>query len=108
MSGEREQEDVITDDLFVGLTRPATIAGIPYHAFVAEMMVTALIFLAVGNPLYLLLAAPVHAILYLISSSNPRVFSEIAIWMTVNSRCLNSRFWGATSFSPRRTKKWLK
>jgi type IV secretion system protein VirB3 len=108
MSAEREQEDVITDPLFVGLTRPATMWGIPYHAFVVEFMVTTLVFLAVGNPLYLLLAAPIHAILYLISSSNPRVFSEIAIWMTVNSRCMNSRFWGGASFSPRKTKKWIK
>jgi type IV secretion system protein VirB3 len=108
MTDEREEEDVMTDDLFVGLTRPTTMWGIPYMAFVIEFMVTTLVFLAVGNPLYLLLAAPIHAVLYLISSSNPRVFSELASWMMVNSRCVNSRFWGGASFSPRNTKKWAK
>lgn len=108
MADEYDQEDVMTDDLFVGLTRPATMWGIPYHAFIVEFMVTTLVFLAVGNPLYLLLAAPIHGVLYLISSSNPRVFGEIAIWMAVNSRCVNSRFWGAPSFSPRNTRKWAK
>ena len=107
MSDEREEQDVTTDDLFVGLTRPATMWGIPYTAFVIEFMATTLVFLAVGNPLYLLLAAPIHALLYLISASNPRVFSEMTIWMTVNSRCVNSHFWEATSFSPRATKKWI-
>lgn len=103
-----QEEDVLTDALFVGLTRPATMGGIPYMAFVIEFMATTLVFLAVGNPLYLLLAAPIHGVLYLISSSNPRVFSELTVWMTVNSRCMNARFWGATSFSPRNTKKWMK
>lgn len=101
------QEDVITDDLFVGLTRPATMLGIPMMAFVLEIMATTLIFLAVGNPLYLLFAAPIHAVMYLISSSNTRVFSEMAIWMKTKSRCMNTRFWGASSFSPRKTKKWI-
>ena len=108
MSNPREEEDVTTDDLFVGLTRPATMWGIPYIAFVIEFMATTLVFLAIGNPLYLLLAAPIHALLYLISASNPRVFNEMAIWMTVNSRCVNARFWGATSFSPRATRNWTK
>ncbi|HNW00468.1 MAG TPA: VirB3 family type IV secretion system protein, partial [Burkholderiaceae bacterium] len=50
-------QDLHTDVLFVGLTRPATLWGIPLVAFVIEFMTTVLIFLAVGNPLYLLLAA---------------------------------------------------
>ena len=107
MPAEREQEDVVTDDLFVGLTRPATILGIPYGAFVVEFMTTTLVFLGVGNPLYLLMAVPIHGVLYLVSASNPRVFGEIAVWMTINSRCVNARYWGAPSFSPRRTRKWL-
>ena len=108
MSDARAEVDVTTDDLFVGLTRTATMWGIPYMAFVIEFMVTTLVFLAVGNPLYLLMAVPIHALLYLISASNSRVFSEMMIWMTVNSRCVNARFWGAASFSPRTTKKWIK
>jgi type IV secretion system protein VirB3 len=108
MPSEREEEDVITDDLFVGLTRPTTMWGIPYHAFVVEFMLTTLVFLAIGNPLYLLLAVPIHGILYLISASNPRIFSEIVIWIRVNSNCVNARFWGGTSFSPRNINKWHK
>ena len=98
--------DLHTDVLFVGLTRPATLWGIPLVAFVIEFMTTVLIFLAVGNPLYLLLAAPIHAILYLISAQDPGVFSAIFMWMKTVGRCRNTRFWGSASFSPTATAKW--
>ncbi len=99
-------QDVYTDLLFVGLTRPATKFGIPYMAFVIEFMATTLIFLSVGDPFYLLLAVPIHGILYLISASNPGIFSSITLWITTNGLCRNSEFWGAASFSPLPTHKW--
>lgn len=100
-------QDVYTDPLFVGLTRPATMVGIPYTAFVIEVMATTLIFLAVGNPLYLALAVPIHGALYLISANDPGIFNSIFVWMKTIGRCRNSRFWGAASFSPLLTKKWV-
>ncbi len=99
-------QDVRTDPLFVGLTRPATMWGIPYIAFVVEFMATTLVFLAVGNPLYLALALPIHAILYLISANDPGVFASIFLWMKTIGRCRNTRFWGSASFSPLATRKW--
>jgi type IV secretion system protein VirB3 len=105
---EQGAQDVFTDPLFVGLTRPATMWGVPYGAFVIESMATALIFLAVGNPLYLLLAVPIHGVLYLISANDPGVFGSIGMWFKTKGRCRNIRFWGAASFSPLPTKKWAK
>lgn len=98
--------DVYTDELFVGLTRPAMIAGIPYSAFVVNFMATALIFLAFGNPLYLLIGVPIHSILYLICSADPRFFDGAFSWLKTNAKCRNIAFWGAASFSPSSTKKW--
>jgi type IV secretion system protein VirB3 len=97
---EEGAQDVQTDPLFVGLTRPATMWGIPYAAFVVEFMATTLIFLAVGNPLFLLLAVPIHAVLYLVSANDPGIFGGILLWMKTFGRCRTSRFWGAASFSP--------
>lgn len=105
---ENGEQDVYTDVLFVGLTRPATMLGIPLSAFVIEFMATGIIFLAVGNPLYLLLALPIHGVLYLISANDPGVFSSIMIWMKTLGKCRNTRFWEAASFSPLPTKKWKK
>lgn len=105
---ENSEEDISVDPLFVGLTRPATKWGVPYHAFVVEFMVSTLVFLAVGNPLYLLIAVPIHGILYLITVNDPGAFGSIFLWMKTIGRCRNSRFWGAASFSPLPTKKWRK
>jgi type IV secretion system protein VirB3 len=101
-------QDVYTDPLFVGLTRPATMWGVPYHAFVVEFMATTLIFLAVGNPLYLLLALPIHGVLYLITATDPGAINSIFMWMQTMGRCRNTRFWGSASFSPLPTRKWVK
>ncbi|AAF85575.1 type IV secretion system protein VirB3 [Xylella fastidiosa] len=98
-------QDVYTDPLFVGLTRPASILGIPYEACVAEFMAMGLIFLSVNNPLYLALALPMHAVLYLISANDPKIFSSIHMWLKTNGRCRNFLFWRASSFSPLATKK---
>lgn len=102
------QNDVYLDVLFVAMTRPATMWGIPLTAFVIEFMATTLIFLAIGNPLYLALALPIHAILYLMSSNDPGVFNSLFLWMKTIGRSLNTGFWGAASFSPLETKKWMK
>ena len=100
---------VVVDPLFVGLTRPATIFGIPYEAFVAEFVVVAILFLAIGDIVYLLLIVPLHGVLYLVSGQNHAAFGSLMVWMMTKGRCKNSRFWGgAASFSPLASKKWLK
>ena len=95
-----------TDILFVGLTRPTTVLGVPYAAFIVEIMLTTLLFLAIGNPFYLLFAAPLHGISYLMSAHDPSVFHLIFIWIKTVGRCRNMRFWGSASFSPARIRKW--
>lgn len=99
-------QDVVTDDLFVGLTRPAMVWGIPYSAFVLEVVATTLVFLAVGHPLWLLLIVPVHGLLYAISAHDPGVFAGIYVWLRTIGRCRNSGFWQAASFSPLDARKW--
>ena len=105
---DADTDDINTDVLFVGLTRPATMWGVPYIAFVIEFMAVTLIFLAVGNPFYLLLVLPVHGVMYLISANDPGIFNSIFIWMKTTGKCRNSRFWGGASFSPLPMKKWKK
>ncbi len=105
---ENEASEIHLDPLFVGLTRPATILGVPYSAFVIEFIGATLVFLGAGNPLYLALVLPVHAVMYLISSNDPGVFGSIFLWLKTIGRCQNTRFWGAASFSPLPTKKFTK
>jgi type IV secretion system protein VirB3 len=102
------EHDVVTDPLFVGLTRPTTIWGVPFVAFWIEYMVVMVTFLAVGDPFYLLIVIPIHAVMYLISAHDPGIFTSIAIWFITIGKSRNTRFWGAASFSPLSTKKWVK
>ena len=99
-------ENISRDLLFVGLTRPPMIFGLPYGAFVAEIMLAGLINVISGNPLYMLAIAPLHVLLYLIGSHDPGIFAEIAAWSRTMARCRNILFWGCASFSPLSGKKW--
>ena len=102
-----EKQVVVHKDLlFVALTRIPTVFGIPYMAFVIEVMFGSLTIIMAGKPQYLLLVIPVHGILYLISAKDPGIFAEIEVWMKTIGRCLNKGFWGAASFSPLVTSKW--
>jgi type IV secretion system protein VirB3 len=102
-----EKQVVVHKDLlFVALTRIPTVFGIPYMAFVIEVMFGSLTIIMAGKPQYLLLVIPVHGILYLISAKDPGIFAEIEVWMKTIGRCLNKGFWGAASFSPLVTRKW--
>lgn len=102
----REQENIQEDDLSIGLTRQPTIKGVPMTPLVLGLGAVAMVFAFVGNPFTLLLCVPVYFALRLLSASNPRIFDEIAAWLRVHFRCLNWLFWGAVSFSPRRTNRW--
>lgn len=101
-------DDVLiqVDPLFVGMTRPATVWGVPYTAVAIESMLVAIIFLAVGNPLYLLLVLPMHGVLYLVAATDPGVFDTMQLWMQTSAKCLNRRFWGAATFAPGKVKNW--
>ena len=103
---KKDGQELYIDPLFVGLTRQSTIAGIPYTAFVVEVLLIAIIFLAVANLFYLALIIPIHSVLYLISASNPKVFNAIFAWIKTNGRCRNTKHWGAASFSTKPLKKW--
>lgn len=102
---ELNQDGLEVDELYLGMTRPATVLGVPLTAFVAEVLVVALIFLAIGNVIWLALFAPIHAVLFLISSTDPGRFSSWAMFIKTFGRSTNWLFWKATSFSPLRLKQ---
>jgi len=83
---------VTVDPLFVGLTRPATIFGIPYEAFVAEFVLVAIVFLAVGDIFYLLLIVPLHGVMYLVSGQNHAAFGSLKVWQMTKGQCKNTPF----------------
>ena len=105
---EKESEKLRRDILFVAMTRVPTILGVPYVAFVLELVFGSVANVVSGNPLYALVVIPIHAVFYMITVKDPGVFSEIEVWTRTVGRCLNRRFWDSASFSPVITKKWKK
>lgn len=103
-----DSNDITSDMLFVGLTRPATMWGVPYAAFMFNVMFSAVAFLAANNVFFMLLCVPAHFIMYLVTYSDPYAIENILMWIKTDGRCMNRQFWGATTYSPLSVKKWKK
>jgi len=93
----RDHENDVVDPLFVGMTRPASALGVPYGALVVEGVFVVLVFLLTSNPLYLLLVAPIHGILTLVSAHDPGIFGCAWIWLQTTAKRRNLRVWGKIS-----------
>ena len=94
MTPNSKLPELSIDPLFVGLTRPASALGIPYGALVIEGVLIMLVFLLLGNPLYLLWALPVHGGLALLSSRDPGIFGCLWVWLQTTAKRRNIDIWG--------------
>ena len=91
------------DTLFVGPTRPTTIAGVTWPAFVLNVIATIEAFTWTHNLLWLLIFLPIHGICYLICLHDPRTFELLGLWgQTKGGRAIlgNMRYWRAATSSP--------
>ncbi len=91
---------MIADTLFVGVTRPAMALGVPYAALLANAFITLELFLVTRNLLWLLVAAPLHGLAWLVCLAEPRAFELLAVWGQVRSRSgfRGRRPWRAASY----------
>jgi type IV secretion system protein VirB3 len=99
---------VVVDTLFVGATRPATVFGVTYAAFLLNVIVTMEAFVLTRNLFWLLIFIPVHGICYAICWHDPQTFDLFRLWgKTKGAQFLkrfifkgNFGFWGASTYSP--------
>ena len=99
MDTDNREIDHACDPLFLGLTRPAMIWGISYEAFIVCMMTSIMVFLGVGNPFYMLVYVPMHAVCYAICMRDPRAFRLLALWVQTKGKSNSRNDWGGTSTS---------
>lgn len=92
--------DLIQDPVFVGLTRPTTMFGVQFEAFIVNFMFSTMVFLGTGNPLHILVMLPIHGLFYVISLKDPRIFSLVMMKVKSLGYCRNRVFWKANSYSP--------
>jgi type IV secretion system protein VirB3 len=88
------------DPVFLGLTRPPMVWGVPQPLFVLNGMVSMLGFLMLDSFLPLLLGAPIlHAVAYIVCLKEVRAL-DLWVIRARFVRCINRSFWGANSYDP--------
>lgn len=86
--------------VFRALTQPQMFAGVTYSYFVINLVVTTELFLITRSFWALLAPAAIHAVGYVASMREPRIFD---LWITRMSRCPrapNFGFWRCNSYMP--------
>lgn len=94
------EEPVAVDPVFLGMTRPPMVWGVPYGSFVFNFLFTTAAFVIQGSLLMFLVAIPIHAVAYLLALKDPRIFDLILVRARARKACPNRSFWGAVSYSP--------
>jgi len=94
------EEQVAVDPVFLGMTRPPMLFGVPYMSCIFNFLFTTIAFVLAGNLLMFLVAVPIHGVAYLLALKDPRIFDLLLVRARVGKARANRSFWGATSYRP--------
>ena len=83
-----------TDALFLGLTRPALIAGVTFAYFAAEGLVAILIFIMTSNFKIFLVAIGTHAFGMMLCKKEPLAIDMLLVRMQKTPSTMNKSFHG--------------
>lgn len=90
---------LISDPLFVGLTRPAMIFGVSLQLFMLNCMISMIFYIQGVGIKIAFIAGALHLIGYILCFKEPR-FIELYINRAGKcSRCPNKSYYGANSYS---------
>lgn len=97
-----EDEPLTVDPLFLAVTRPAMMMGVPIEAGVSIIMVAVVILIVVGSPIY---AGIVGAVLYglarLVVRHDVNAFRLFFLWGQTKVRNSgSSKHWAGSSYTP--------
>lgn len=93
-------DELRSDTLFTGLTRPQMFAGVTYTFFIINVIVTVELFLIFRSWWILLAALVLHAIGVIACLREPRIFD---LWITRVRNCprvKNHNLWRCNSYRP--------
>jgi type IV secretion system protein VirB3 len=93
---------LVSDPLFVAVTRPPTRWGVTFSALLFNMVFTMEVFLLTRNLLTLLIAAPIHGVCALLCLRDARFFDLLLLWGRTRLPAYvgTYRYWRASSCSP--------
>lgn len=89
-----------SDPLFVAVTRPTTLAGVPYGFMIGNAIAVLELFLLFRTPLVLLFGVAAHLACWLGCLREPRL---VDLWLVRLRRCprvRNHRLWQCNSYRP--------
>lgn len=95
-----DRAQLTVDAVIVGLTRPPTLFGVPYQAFILFAAAVVAVFILASDLRWLLLAAPIYAGLYAVTLKDPRFVDVFLVIAARTPTTPNRSYWGANSFSP--------
>jgi len=90
---------VFADPVYLGLTRPATVVGLPYGYVLFSITVTMFTLMGLQNPGALILSVPLYGLGRWVCHYDIRQFSIIGRWCVLRAGCMNGFFWGGNSYS---------
>ena len=93
-------ESLAADPVFLGMTRPPVVWGVPFRAVVLNGVLTTLAFLAMNDLRGFLVFLPVHAVSYLLCLRDVRIFDLLFVRAAMTPPVPNARFWAAKSYAP--------
>jgi type IV secretion system protein VirB3 len=76
--------DVKTDSLFLGLTRPPMLFGASYDFVLLNLMLCMMLYMTLKSFIYLFMMMPLHLVGYYFSSIDPRF---ISLFLNRNKNC---------------------
>lgn len=97
-------QDPLGDPLFKGLTRSATVAGVPLIPL--GMMLGVVAFTALWTSFWAyLMAPPLYLVMRIVTRKDDKAFRIWGLWFETKWRNSHKKHWGASSYSPRAYKR---
>lgn len=95
-----DDEELIVDPLFKGLTRPSMKWGVPFEYIFGEVLILFLVAIWTDRIWILLLIIPVHLFGFLMCQYEPRAIEHVLLWIKTTGQCLSRKRWGGSSYDP--------
>lgn len=90
---------LISDPLFVGLTRPTMIFGVSIQFAMVNMMISVSIFIQTSGLYIIFVAGLIHLVGYILCFKEPRFMELYLNRSSKCNRCPNKSYYGANSYS---------
>lgn len=88
------------DRLYLALTRPAMLFGVPMEAACISVLIGGLAMIIGDSIAYLILTVPLLAMSHVIVKRDQNAFRILFRFFDTGAKCQNRAYWGGSSSSP--------